>query len=85
MNIEHHCRVCGLHSEDPPWEEGIYPTYSICDCCGAEFGLEDITVKSTREYREKWIAEGAKWFNPKLKPDNWNLGTQLNSVPKDFS
>jgi hypothetical protein len=82
---EHNCRVCGLYIDDLPWgEDGICPTYELCPCCNVEFGNEDYTIESTKQYREKWINKGAKWFKPKEKPDNWNLRQQLKCIPQAF-
>jgi hypothetical protein len=76
------CRICGLYHEDPPWgNDNISPSFDFCDCCGCEFGYEDIQLKSICSYRDKWIKEGAKWFEPKYKPSNWNLNEQLKQIP----
>jgi hypothetical protein len=81
----HNCRVCGLYIDDLPWgEDGCSPTYEICSCCGLEFGNEDYTIESTNKYREEWIAKGAKWFESKEKPENWNLEEQLKNIPQAF-
>ncbi len=29
-------------------------------------------------------AEGAKWWDHKLKPENWDLEKQLKQIPKEF-
>ncbi|MCO6509132.1 MAG: hypothetical protein J6578_10170 [Snodgrassella sp.] len=79
------CRVCGLEQSEPQWgEDGKSPTYNICDCCGVEFGYEDITLISTKNYREKWIKSGAKWNCPKCKPIGWSLDMQLLNIPKNY-
>ena len=90
---EHHrnrfCRVCGYKLKFSPWgEDNDTPTYEICPCCGAEFGCDDYNLESIKAYREKWIKAGAKWFNPKMMPDNWNLEKQLHnmkSVKSDYN
>lgn len=77
------CRVCGYELEFSPWgESNDTPTYEICPCCGAEFGYDDYTPESIKTYREKWIQSGAKWFNPEMKPGNWNLEKQLHNCKK---
>lgn len=82
---EHNCRVCGLFIEDLPWgEDGNYPTYEICPCCGVEFGYEDYTLESTKEYREKWLLKGAEWFDKSEKPSDWNKEEQLKNIPNNF-
>ncbi|MCD8032141.1 MAG: hypothetical protein LUF85_15295 [Bacteroides sp.] len=79
---ENNCRVCGLFIQDKPWgENGKTPTYEICPCCGVEFGVEDYTKESTKEYREKWIESGCQWFDKKEKPENWNLSLQMENIP----
>lgn len=82
---KHNCRVCGLYIEELPWgEDGNCPTYEICPCCGVEFGNEDYTIQSVKEYREDWIKKGANWFEPDEKPKNWNLENQLKDVSKEY-
>lgn len=82
---DHYCRVCGLYSEEKPWgEDGKSPAYLICQCCGVESGYEDYTLESTIEYREQWIANGAKWFDLKRKPENWNLEEQMRNIPDEY-
>jgi hypothetical protein len=80
---EFHCRVCGLAYDEPTWQDG-YGSCDICFCCGAEFGYEDNCVESTLAYREKWLAAGARWFDPELRPADWDLAHQLAQVPKEF-
>jgi len=83
--IEHNCRICGLYIEEPTWgKNGSCPTYEICPCCGVEFGNDDYTIKSTKEYRAKWLSEGATWFYKKEKPDNWDIEKQIENIPKAF-
>jgi hypothetical protein len=76
------CRVCGYAGDGPPWgEDGLYPTYNICSCCGVEAGYEDCSSEGIHQYRANWIAAGAKWREPKFRPDQWNLELQLKGVP----
>ena len=64
-----------------PWgDDGKTPTFDICPCCGVEWGNEDYTTESRTEYRNKWLADGAKWFEPQKKPVNWNLEEQLKDI-----
>lgn len=82
---EHNCRVCGLYIDDKPWgENGMCPTYEICPCCGVEFGNEDYTIESIKEYRTQWIKKGYQWFNPKEKPENWNLEIQMLNIADEY-
>ncbi len=81
----YNCRVCGFHQLDPPWgEDGKSPTYEICPCCGVEFGYEDYTLESTKEYRRKWLSIDIKWFDIELKPCDWDLEKQMLNIPKEF-
>lgn len=80
------CRVCGLLQETLPWgEDGKSPSYNICYCCGVEFGYEDCTLVSIKNYREKWIESGGKWNKKKYQPINWSLAEQLLNIPKQYT
>ena len=84
-DVPHYCRVCGLLCDTNQWgDDGGLPSYDICDCCGVEFGYEDYTLDSIRKYRDNWRKNGAKWFNPKAKPDNWSLQEQMNNIPVEY-
>ena len=79
------CRVCGAEQLDPPWgEDGQIPSYDICDCCGVEFGYEDMNLESIKRYRQKWLDSGANWFRKKNKPESWFLDRQLQNIPKQY-
>lgn len=81
----YHCRVCGYKHLDFPWgSDGRTPSFEICDCCGVEFGYEDSTRAGIRAYRERWLAEGAPWFDPKQKPAGWTPEVQLQGIPVEF-
>ncbi|HVH33324.1 MAG TPA: hypothetical protein VM847_04340 [Tahibacter sp.] len=80
------CRVCGRIYEEPPWgADGKTAIFEICPCCGVEFGYEDSLPESVRRYRAIWLAGGANWFEPKLRPENWSLETQLAQVAPQFA
>lgn len=82
---DYRCRVCGLQLDGPPWgENGKDPSFCICPCCGTEFGYEDGTLKAIKAQRERWLSAGAKWFNPKDKPEKWNFDEQLQQIPQFF-
>lgn len=76
------CPACGypLGNYNPWGDDGKTPTFDICPCCGVEWGNEDYTTESRTEYRNKWLADGAKWFEPQKKPVNWNLEEQLKDI-----
>ena len=83
----YYCRVCGLfHDNDsPPWGwDGKCPSFDICECCGAEVGYDDCSVEDIKSTREEWIKNGAKWFWPKAKPENWSLEEQMKNIPEEF-
>ena len=79
------CDVCGYSRlSQPPWgDDGKTPTYDICPCCGVEFGYEDCTQKSKDSFREKWLNNGAKWFDESKKPQNWDLEEQFRNITKE--
>jgi len=49
-----------------------------------EFGYEDCTATAAKNYRQGWVEKGAEWFEPKLKPDDWDLQKQLEAIPNGF-
>ena len=79
------CRVCGLEQSEPQWgEDGHSPTYNICECCGVEFGYEDVGLTGIKKYRDEWIQAGAKWNCQKSKPIVWSVDSQLLNIPKKY-
>ncbi|MCU5774495.1 hypothetical protein N5923_11400 [Erwiniaceae bacterium BAC15a-03b] len=79
------CRVCGAWQSDPLWgDDGKNASFNICDCCGVEFGYEDATQVGLKRFREKWLSNGAKWNNPKYRPENWSLEEQLKNIPQEY-
>ena len=86
LDERYYCRVCGLEEEEePPWgEDGMSPTHDACVCCGVEHGYEDARLEGVRHYREQWLANGAKWHDPKFKPANWDLEEQLRHIPEKY-
>ncbi len=84
-NIKHICRVCGYWDLTEPWGEDLKsPTFHFCFCCGVEHGYGDSGYKAIKMWREKWIAEGAKWDEEERRPENWNLEEQLKNIPEEF-
>lgn len=75
------CPVCG-YSEltEPPRNEFGGPSFEICDCCGVQFGYEDISEESILNYRDKWIKCGCKWFSQENIPLGWSLEEQLKNI-----
>ena len=79
------CRVCGLYRPEMPWgEDEETPSFEICPCCGVEFGNEDYAIASIRHYRENWLKKGGKWFNYRLKPDDWNIEIQMKQISSKY-
>ena|SRR3990172_8798305 len=66
------CPVCGYDQlEFPP------ANFSICACCGTEFGYDD-RLLSHEQLRNKWIDEGCRWFDQgEPQPPNWSAYEQL--------
>jgi len=80
-----YCRICGYRLCFEPWgDDGKTPTYEICPCCGVEFGNEDCTMKSIKEYRGSWIKSGCKWFDPSKRATTWPWANQQRHIPKKF-
>ena len=75
------CPVCGYSDlEEPPRDKNGMPSFDICDCCGVEFGYEDLTEESMIKYRKKWIETGGEWFIKESKPNNWTMQEQLKNI-----
>ncbi len=67
----YYCPICGFG----PFRISIMScdyAYSICECCGAEDGLDD-----TPEYKKEWLEKGAPWSDESAKPKKWNFEEQL--------
>jgi hypothetical protein len=75
------CSFCGFPDLDqPPFDETGAPSFEICPCCGGEFGYNDASQEAEKEYRRKWIQNGAQWFDSSLKPTDWKLRNQLLNI-----
>ena len=75
------CRICGLRQPDQPsGDDRKTPTHNICDCCGVEFGSEDTDAMAIELWRTKWVEGGAVWWQPKLRPPDWDLEEQLGRL-----
>jgi hypothetical protein len=76
------CPVCGFPGLDhPAWDPQTgEASFTICPCCGCEFGYDDATTSSRDAFRRRWLKAGAPWFSPERKPVNWNLPEQLANV-----
>lgn len=73
------CLICGFGDGRP------FGTGDICECCGGEVRIDDWCVEVAREYRIKWLENGAKWSEPSIKPpDGWDLFAQLKQIPDEY-
>ncbi|RST50676.1 hypothetical protein EJI01_21390 [Variovorax sp. MHTC-1] len=75
------CPVCGYPDlNEAPYDSFGCATYSICPCCGTEFGYDDSEV-SHSVLREKWVNGGMKWWSEYLPSStNWNPVRQLEEA-----
>jgi hypothetical protein len=72
------CPVCGYAGLiEPPVDVTGSPTYSICPCCGTQFGADDLE-KQHAELRKEWLQSGAQWWSQnEPAPADWDANTQL--------
>ncbi len=70
-----HCPICGLPFPEAVDGEELRFSYWICDCCGCEYGYTD-----TPAFRQSWIEGGARWWDERAKPKDWNLDEQLKNI-----
>jgi transcription elongation factor Elf1 len=75
------CPVCGFAElTEPHVDVTGSPTYSICPCCGVQFGADD-QQKTHAELRQAWIASGAQWWSQnQAAPDGWDADEQLRAA-----
>ncbi|WP_227940235.1 hypothetical protein [Alkalihalobacillus deserti] len=80
--MNYRCNVCGFKGLDrPQYFEDKYPSFDICSCCGFQSGFDDDDQGYTFDsYRNKWINEGAEWFDKNRRPKNWDLRKQLKQI-----
>ncbi|MFI1176832.1 hypothetical protein [Streptomyces melanogenes] len=78
------CRICGFDADWPVFDAYGVPQYVICPCCYNESGIGDDTVSQVRELRGYWVASGAQWHEPKLRPSDWDLLKQLANIPPQW-
>jgi hypothetical protein len=82
MLTDEMCRVCGwtdATSPDQLWDGGV-PLYVVCDCCGSESGVQDVSWRTALRARKVWIGAGAQWLTPETRPVDWDLAAQLERV-----
>lgn len=77
--------MCGLgDGKTALWDEFGAPQYLICECCGMESGIGDDNLAQVREVRGYWVGNGAKWHEPKFKPEPWDILQQLANIPPEW-
>lgn len=79
--MNYQCKVCAYSQMPSPPED-----YSICPCCGVEYGVDD-AFESYRVLRDDWLREGGHWFSqrqPYQRPVNWNAWDQLDLAEYDY-
>ena len=83
---QHKCHVCGVDlGSFAPWgDDGMSPSFVICDCCGVEYGYEDCRASGVIAARERWVTGGFQWHYPKLRPVDWVAADQLANIPQDL-
>ena len=71
---KHLCPVCLYPDLEAPPQE-----FTICPCCGTEFGADDYAPQGRdqdliyRELRYRWLENGARWFDTGAPPpSDWN-------------
>ena len=68
------CPVCGYDLTEPP------TNYSICPCCGTEFGYDDADA-SHADLRQEWVAQGCPWFSQsRPAPTDWDARQQIAAL-----
>ncbi|MEU8760154.1 hypothetical protein [Streptomyces sp. NPDC048659] len=77
------CRVCGYDDGSVFWEGG-WPTQMICPCCANESDVADTSVRGVRNYRGWWAGKGAPWWQPKERPEGWDIFRQLARIPEEW-
>jgi hypothetical protein len=75
------CAWCVEGVDNPPWGmSGEDPSYSLCPCCGVEFGYGDASLAGMRRWREQWLQDPG-WQRPLLRPAGWTVNRQIAQLP----
>ncbi len=81
--VEHVCPVCGYPGLEVEAYDLVFDlaSFEICPCCRFQYGATEEAGRSTSitRWRERWIADGMRWWfgNP---PDGWNPRGQLRNI-----
>ena len=54
---ERYCYVCGYDFSQNSSDCEV-KRFTLCDCCGFHYGIEDFGENSYLEARQEWISEG---------------------------
>ncbi|MBI5358824.1 hypothetical protein HZB69_04335 [Candidatus Amesbacteria bacterium] len=93
VNKDELCPVCGFNFyakfNAKPWGKRM-PADEICPSCGIQFGYDDTAGGDLKdrsciykEWREKWIKGGMKWYSRGMKqPKDWDAKDQLKKIIK---
>lgn len=72
----------------PYWQTLGEASYEVCPCCGFEFGNDDdpgtAPPSTFSEYLARWIRDGCRWFDPKRRPEGWDLREQLRRAQINY-
>jgi hypothetical protein len=82
MLTDETCRVCGWTDPANPedlWRDGV-PLGVRCPCCGSRSGVEDASWRTALRARKAWLGAGARWTDPRTRPNGWDLMVQLERV-----
>ncbi|MBO9342764.1 MAG: hypothetical protein J7454_12295, partial [Roseiflexus sp.] len=76
--------VCGFSELDqPPWDPHTGRPVLIF-ARAADVNLDMMMQRFRRRKSTEWIRQGAVWFEPKLKPAEWDLRKQLRRIGVDL-
>lgn len=81
---EYICRICWYEDYEPFWLETGWPSWQICVCCWSESWYYDTLDNAIKNNRKKWIEWWCKWFDPKEKPENWDIEEQMKNIPEKY-
>jgi hypothetical protein len=77
------CKCCGYQSQVSFWSDDCSkPYYQICECCGAESGLDDESSRLRKNYRNEWRVAGFTLFDRSIVIDLKQLETNLKRMER---